>query len=105
MSELEEFHLDLYHAKLQYMGEGAALKAGLWDQETQGNIDALTHLCIPGSEIEPHIIAAKNHFRDRISYPEIIAIIKVCCKNHTDPPNKHAFTNAFFNRLKLHLKE
>ena len=105
MNELEDFNLDLYYAKLLYTGENAGLNANFWDKETQKNIDVLSHLCPPGYEIEAYIIAAKNYFRDKISYSEIIEIIKVCCKSQVDPSNKHAFTNAFFNRLKLHIKK
>lgn len=105
MNELETFHLDLYYAKLQLPTNGSGFSLGLWNEVTQKNIDALSHLCQAGIEVEAYIIAAKNYFREKISYPEIIEIIKACCKSQVDPSNKHAFTNAFFNRLKLHVKE
>lgn len=86
------------------MGENSALKAGLWDKETQRNIDALSHLCQPGIEIEAHVIEAKNYFGNKISYPEITEVFKACCKDRSDQ-TKQAFTNAFYNRLGIRLKE
>ena len=80
MTDFEEFHLDLYHAKLKLVNGDSGLSFGLWDELIQRNIDALSGLCHSVNQVEAHILAAKNYFREKISYPEIIEIVKVCCK-------------------------
>lgn len=98
MNELEDFHMDLYHAKFEFISIKAGYKDPPWDIITQRNIDAFSGLCQPGNEIEAPILAAKTYFRDKISYPEIIEIVKACCKSQL---NKNDFTFTFFNRLNI----
>ncbi len=105
MNELETFHLDLYYAKLKLTNNNSGFSLGLWDELTQKNVDALSHICQAGVEVDAYVHAAKNHFGSKILYPEIIETLKVCCKSQVDTSNKHAFTNSFFNRLKIQVNE
>ena len=52
MNELETFHLDLYYAKLKLVNGISGFSLGLWDELTQRNIDALSHICQAGIEVE-----------------------------------------------------
>lgn len=98
VNELEEFHLALYYAKMEFLAIKDGDHPAPWDSLIQRDIDALYGLCDSTYHIEAHIIAAKTYFRDRTDYPKILSAIKDCCKEQVD---KYSFTFAFFNRLNM----
>ena len=98
MNEFEEFHIALYHAKLEFIGIKSGDQKQSWNVEIQRNIDALYGLCDASYEIEAHVMAAKFYFRDKLDYPKILEVVRECCKNQA---GKNDFTFIFFNRLNL----
>jgi hypothetical protein len=104
LNQLEEFYLDLYYAKLQLVSNRSGYAMGIWNESTQKNIDALSYLVNGDIEIEAYIFAAKNHFKDKITYSEIIEVFKTSYKALAGRGNKNAFTVYFFNWLNLHIQ-
>ncbi len=102
MTEYENYLLSLYYAKLKLMAVKSGDVAIPWDDSVQRSIDALAGFA--GFEIEAHVIATKEYFR-QLTYQEIVEIIRMCCIQQEEQRNANAFTMCVYNRAELFFKQ
>ena len=100
MTEYEDFLVSLYHAKLKWM----AIKSGdvpvPWNSVIQKDIDSLVGFNF--FEIEAHVLAVKNYFKEQVDYTGAIESVRTCCIQQGEQRNANAFTMCVYNRLKLY---
>lgn len=98
MNEFEDFLMDLFHAKLKYMGIQSGYTSELWNDSIQNQINAISNLSNDNYSIEAHIIAVKSYFGEDINLESIIKTISICLK---EEGSKNTFTLSVFNRFNL----
>lgn len=101
MNALEEFLIDIYHAKLKWMSIKSSYIPSPWNESTQNQINALSNLVTGNFEIEAHIIASQTYFREQIKTEEILKNVSICLKEQQGKENKDAFAMCLFNRLNI----
>ena len=99
MNELESFHFDLYHAKLEWIAIQSGYNSVPWDDTIQNQINAVSNLSDVNHSIEAHIIAIKTYFGEELDVSEILKTISICLKEQSS--NENAFTMCVYNRFKL----
>jgi hypothetical protein len=103
MNQYEDFLFSLYYAKL----EVPEIKSGNiptpWNGAIKRSISTLSSKH-EDLEIEAHVIALKNYFKERIDYPQIISAIKQSLKQRDNQNNKHFFARSVFTILYQMLK-
>lgn len=103
MLEFEEFHLDLYHAKLKWMSIQSVYIQPLWNDVIQNQIKALSNIAPDKCDLEAHLIACQTFFR--IETEAILEAMRICLVSKTEHINKDQFTMCLFNRLSLNTKK
>ena len=70
-----------------------------WNSVIQRDIDALSDFSF--FENEAHVLAVKNHFKEKVDYTGAIEVVRMCCTQQGEQRNRHTFTMCVYNRMKL----
>ena len=85
MTEYEDFLVCLYHSKLEWGAIKSEYIPVPWDATIQRDIDALVGFSF--FEIEAHVLASKNYFKEQIDFKGIVEVVRMSAGNftHSDP--------------------
>lgn len=97
----EEFQLDLYHSKMEWMAIKSDYEEKPWSNFDEQRLNSIYTLCNEEYDLEAHLLAAGTYFQDKFTFPEILDVLYETAKPSKDYPNKVVFTTLFYNRLKL----
>lgn len=96
-----DFHFDLYHAKLKWMAFQSGYIQSLWNDSVQNQINALSNVAPGNYDLEAHVIACQTYYGEKVSIETFLQQISTCLKGQQ---SKDGFTLCLFNRLNILLQ-
>lgn len=95
MTDLENFHFTLTHAKLELIGIQEGFSRPHWDDKIQNQLNSLSAFHNFELELEAHLIAVQEFFKERFTYEEVIGFFHKCLS--ITITNKNSFTTLLYN--------
>ncbi len=102
MTDYKDFLVCLYHSKLEWGAIKSEYVPVPWDATIQRDIDALGGFGF--FEIEAHVLASKNYFKEKIDFKGIIEVVRKCAIQQGEQRNRNAFTMCVFNKIQLQIQ-
>lgn len=95
MTNFENFQFMLVHAKLEVIGVKQGNAKYSWDCAIQNQLNAFSALQEIDLELEAHVIAVQESFKNQITLEEIIEILQKCLSHPI--ASKDVFLTILYN--------